>query len=259
MWTKQLLANRDTRVDRGYKLRFNYVSGPRYDNSVTQYAALGLYSAALCGVRLSPATWVGLARHYLDDASEAEGRAIALSLPSYRNVEKKQNGRRTTAAMKRVKPRGFYYTRREATANNANRRRPAFRPLWNRPTGSMTSAGISGMSICRAMLGNGRGNRKSQRDLEKTTRAAFAWLYKNYDVRNNPGRNRSQFYYYLYGLERACELSGVARIHDRDWYFEGTMQLLRTQKRNGSWGSTTDTCFAVLFLKKAVAPAITGR
>jgi hypothetical protein len=257
-WAKQLMANRDTRLTKGYKLRFNYVSGPRYDNSVTQYAALGLYSAALCGVKVSPAVWTGLSQHYLDDitAVDKEDKGIGLRLPGYRDLKRKELGsRRTTASSKRVKPRGFVYENRQPTWA----RTEAPTAPGQKTTGSMTCAGISGMSICRAMLGRGRGNKQSQRLLSKNSRSSFAWLYSNYDVRNNPGRDRAHFYYYLYGLERACELSGVARIHDRDWYFEGAMQIIRNQKANSSWGSVEDSCFAILFLKKAVAPAVTGR
>ena len=67
----------------------------------------------------------------------------------------------------------------------------------------------------------------------------------------------------LYGLERACELTGTARIQGRDWYHEGALQLLAQQQPNGSIRGEGDgllldsTCFALLFLKKATLPAVT--
>ena len=69
------------------------------------------------------------------------------------------------------------------------------------------------------------------------------------------------------GLERSCELATIARLHDRDWYYEGGLQLLSQQQGNGSFRAEhpsslllDTTCFAVLFLAKStvVAP-VTGR
>ena len=59
-------------------------------------------------------------------------------------------------------------------------------------------------------------------------------------------------------------LSGIALIQDRDWYFEGACQLLARQGKKGQWhgqgkGSVTDTCFALLFLKRATAPLTQSR
>ena len=51
----------------------------------------------------------------------------------------------------------------------------------------------------------------------------------------------------------------VARIGDRDWYFDGAMQLLGNQADDGSWGRLEQSCFALLFLKKAVTPVYTGK
>ena len=82
-------------------------------------------------------------------------------------------------------------------------------------------------------------------------------------MRGNPG-TPSQYgnhhYYYLYGLERACELNQVARIDSRDWYFEGASLLLEMQQADGRFqhGGFADHCFAVLFLKKASFAVFTG-
>ena len=88
-------------------------------------------------------------------------------------------------------------------------------------------------------------------------------------VRYNPGHIGHQtawVYYYLYGLERTCVLSGVQTINDRDWYFEGAMMLIGLQSDDGTWpvegrGDTVieRTAMAVLFLKKASLPVVTGK
>jgi hypothetical protein len=73
-------------------------------------------------------------------------------------------------------------------------------------------------------------------------------------------------YYYLYSLERAALLSGIALIRDRDWYFEGAMVLALSQLDDGNWPGelTADqaierNAMAILFLKQSTRPVLTGR
>ena len=83
-------------------------------------------------------------------------------------------------------------------------------------------------------------------------------------MRCNPGdeeRADNHRGYWLYCLERCCELNHTARLDGRDWYFEGGVQLLAAQQPNGAFRSSHPgtlqldaTCFAVLFLAKASAP-----
>ena len=75
-------------------------------------------------------------------------------------------------------------------------------------------------------------------------------------------------YYYLYGLERAGVLADTAWVGTHDWYLEGAEFLLPAQRADGSWEQAdsgqgagpfqdlgrspqVDTCFALLFLKRA--------
>jgi hypothetical protein len=102
--------------------------------------------------------------------------------------------------------------------------------------GSMTCAGITGLAICRAAIQD-QLDMKRPKLLAESDRAradGFAWLAHHLSVRHHPGELAHQqqwFYYYLYGLERAASLSGVALIQDRDWYFEGAMVLVLAQRR----------------------------
>src|SRR5262249_438165 len=65
--------------------------------------------------------------------------------------------------------------------------------------------------------------------------------------------------YYLWSVERVGVLCGLKTIGGKDWYKWGVKHLLPAQKEDGSWftrgylGSspTIDTCFALLFLKRA--------
>jgi len=49
-------------------------------------------------------------------------------------------------------------------------------------------------------------------------------------------------------------LYGTDLIGTRDWYDEGGRWLIDHQADNGSWRNETDTCFAILFLKRATTP-----
>lgn len=63
-------------------------------------------------------------------------------------------------------------------------------------------------------------------------------------------------FYYLWSLERVCVMLGLETLGKKDWYNWGAEILLKNQKNNGMWtgeysSSGADTCFALLFLKKA--------
>ena len=84
-------------------------------------------------------------------------------------------------------------------------------------------------------------------------------------------------------MERACELSQIRRLGNRDWYFEGATMLLELQRKGARpevaedgpdgrggrggrggmgrggggqfrGGALHETCFAILFLKLAAPP-----
>jgi hypothetical protein len=123
----------------------------------------------------------------------------------------------------------------------------------------MTTAGITGLVICGAALrASNKGTGQLRAKMNLAIRQGFAWLARNFSVTNNPGGNQRWHYYYLYGLERACELNGTKLLNGRRWYFEGASLLLNQQSKDGVWKNIEDTCFAILFLKKAAPPVTTG-
>ncbi len=134
----------------------------------------------------------------------------------------------------------------------------------------MTCAGITGLTVCLAGLrDNGAFRSEALSTGEKALRDGFGWLAHNMSLRWNPGKPSHHFqhvYYYLYGLERACELSGIAMIQGRDWYFEGAMVILGRQREDGHFENDSrggevleDTAMALLFLKKASLPVFSQR
>ena len=123
----------------------------------------------------------------------------------------------------------------------------------------MTTAGISGLVICDAALRQAKkGTKKLRGEMYNAIQGGFAWLSRHFSVLDNPGRGKTWHYYWRYGWGRACELNGTAMFDDRRWYFEGADYLMRQQQGHGAWNSLEDTCFAILFLKKAAPPVVTG-
>lgn len=66
--------------------------------------------------------------------------------------------------------------------------------------------------------------------------------------------------YFLWSVERVGVLLGLEQIGDTNWFQKGAEGLLKTQREDGGWPSAwvdsdkeglSDTCFALLFLRKA--------
>ena len=274
-WADRILHNSDTRAPfSGYERRFFYTAGAKhYDNSNSQYALLGLYSAHLCGVTYSPTIWHAMANHWMTDQLP-EGKPLSLKLVSHTDYAKMlqakasgRSSRRTVTGGKKFRPAGWPYSTLKLGKTQH------LMPL----TGSMTSAGITGLTICEAVLRSDRnlpklndakGKRERPKRLfkryEDARQRGYAWLLDNYSVRVNKHKQGFGFhFYYLYGLERACEIGQVALIGEHDWYFEGATMLLGLQRSDGKFDMATlyANCFAVLFLKQAAPPlpVITGK
>ncbi|MBS0262705.1 MAG: terpene cyclase/mutase family protein [Planctomycetes bacterium] len=71
-----------------------------------------------------------------------------------------------------------------------------------------------------------------------------------------PGSSR----YFLWSVERVGVLLGLEQIGDVDWFQRGADGLLKTQREEGGWPTSwpetdkaglSDTCFALLFLRRA--------
>ena len=240
-WTKRLESYVDPRVDKAYIARWRYVGERSYDNSNTQYAVLGLHSATLCGIKVPPNFFRGAAAHFIKDQEKSGPLWAMPAIIHYVDLERmkkggKNYGMRSTA---KIQARGFPYLGKRGVA------------------GSMTTAGLATLTIARS---DAHGGIRGTRGMQAALNMAYTWLYMHFTVRENPGRGMTWHYYYLYGLERAMELAAIARLGPRDWYWEGAIHLLCDRfRRRGGWEGLTDTCFAVLFLKKAQLPVITGR
>jgi hypothetical protein len=108
------------------------------------------------------------------------------------------------------------------------------------PRATMTAGGVGSLVIYRWML-------KKPWAEEAHIKKGMEWLDAN------PKVSKWHEYYY-YGLERIGMLYGTDRIGSIDWFDKGGEWLIEHQAANGSWRNVPDTCFAILFLRRATAP-----
>ncbi|HZE96428.1 MAG TPA: zf-HC2 domain-containing protein [Planctomycetota bacterium] len=189
------------------------------DNSNTMYALLGLRACNDAGIVLPAAS-------------------IELAAKWWRETQSKGSGVKAPA----VGAEGWCYSRHD-----------------HKPYGSMTAGGVGSLVICDYILG---------RDWKKDREVAcgMEWLGKNFSVTVNPGpyehanmeeNSQHQYYYYMYGLERAAILYGTEQVGGFAWYPKSCQALIDAQRPDGSWKAAqggselNDTCFAVLTLRKA--------
>jgi hypothetical protein len=123
--------------------------------------------------------------------------------------------------------------------------------------GTMTGAGVALMAICKnglEMQGKLKGD--DRKKIEEGLEAGFNWLVDHYSVTSSEGGG--PYYYYMYGLERMGALLNRGYLGEHPWYLEGAKELIKRQKAGGDWGGEDDTCFAVLFLRRATRVVTTG-
>ena len=150
---------------------------------------------------------------------------------------------------------------------------PLNQPWRKLVTGAMTTSGVIALTVAKAFLeGKSVYSSSMRKAVDKGIRDGCAWLARYFRTSGNPcfdpsdsqvGRTKHH-YYYLYGLERAGMITLTPKFGEHDWYKEGAAYLVSQQQANGSWdggkagtsGPVPDTCFAILFLKKATKPIV---
>jgi hypothetical protein len=218
---------------------WRYPSGTEEDLSASQYALMGLLTGGRLGIHCKPEVYrKALARllEWQDKFGEVVPRWI--ENPTY------QPGGRYPRYLKtgKAQARGWSYQGKSGA------------------TGAMTAAGLSCLAIIKDRLAaSGTLTKDESKAIDRALTDGIAWLGSNFEVGKNPGGNATWHYYYLYGVERAASLMGIANFGDHDWYREGADYLVGRRARDGSWpkgphGAETtsvETAFALLFLKRA--------
>lgn len=139
-------------------------------------------------------------------------------------------------------------------------------------TASMTCAGLLGLAVANGKAVEEGGERKPgakpPRDLNKDTqvRRGLAILSTAIGRTSEKAAQRREkaaipqvggrTYYFLWSLERVAVTLDLKTIGKKDWYAWGAEILVDNQQNDGSWRggyaeSGADTCFALLFLKRA--------
>jgi hypothetical protein len=204
-------------------------AGESYDLSNSQYALLGLKAASRCGLKIPNQVWLDSLSFLL--------RLQATTGPSVDVRANEVRGDYRIEWTEKALARGFPYVAQSKVM-----------------TGSMTTAGAAGLMICQSELWKSRKFDADQRaQTRMAVRDALAWMQENFDVTSNPRGSENWHHYYLYGLERMGVLAHTRFLGKTDWYKEGAEHLLYEQGPDGAWsmGQTTDTCFGLLFLKRA--------
>lgn len=133
---------------------------------------------------------------------------------------------------------------------------------WNYDTGmetsyaSMTEGGLGSIAIAAHFLNRDwKGEPAAKKGADRVN---------GFDVKENRiprHQGNAYHFYHLYALERAGVLTGQDAFGGREWYGEGAAFLVGTQRPDGAWKSGSDfddlvqdTCFAILFLKRATQP-----
>lgn len=206
---------------------------PGHDNSNTQYAMLGLRACHDAGIVFEEKV-IRLSQKWWRDSQNAP--------------EEGENGKNVaTGPGGNYPPAGWNYHGKDAG--------PA--------CCSMTAGAISGLAICDFILGESW-------MADKWIGRGVAWMAKHFTVTENYGPPAGgipafMHYYYLYGLERAGMIYGTEFFGRNEWYPVGAEFLLKEQKGDGSWigkpgggheNAVWDTCFAILFLRRATRPLV---
>ena len=207
---------------------------PTGDNSNSQYAALGLRACWDAGIQIPRETVLKPAKKWWQTSQLGGGK------------DKPDNSVATSGGQVLADPRGWSYVQND------------------RAYSSMSAGAIGAVCIYDYMLGE-------DWKKDKIVAGGMGWLVKNYSVTENVGpcetggQAPNEFlYYYLYALERVGMLYDTPFVGNHDWYLDGARVILNAQKPDGSWAEsgpatmrpTWDTCFAILFLKRATRPLV---
>jgi len=208
-------------------------AGPaEHDHSNMQYHALGLRACFDAGIRFEESYIKLVDTHWrktqIEDAG-AKKEPIALDgapIPVAKGAKGATSVMPTTVQME-VPPAGWGYQSGSGKS-------------W----GSMTVGAVGALCITDYMMG-----KDWRKDVDVVE--GMQWISKHFTVTDNPEYPGKWHYYYLYGLERAGMLFGTEIIGPHKWYRTGAEYLLAQQGAGGEWKDVVDTCFAILFLRRA--------
>ena len=228
---------------------YNSGNMPGYgDTSITQYAILGLWAALRADVDIPTETWEKTAR-WLMQTQRPDGGFVYQLLPGRlpehieSTVTMNAAGTGTLLIIRHVLfgDEVFDDAVRPATAT---RRFGVLERLPDEKRGDKPKVRTV-PTLSRSAL-------------DKSLKEGMNWMAVHFAERSRIYLERMSYYYY--GVERVAALLDVEKIGTRNWYDEGSDELLLRQRPDGDWtefDSRTGTALSILFLTKSTATVIT--
>ncbi len=262
----ELLKKRGSNAGWRYNHGGTEPDGHKQDLSSTQFACLALFAAERCGIKTDSKIWnamITFAMAQQEEDGPLVTRAVtpkpSLQEPTKPGDDPKGRYANPDGEVK-DKARGFAYIKGAQKADEGE------------ACGSMTACGLGTVLLARYVLGNRKDKlweKRDQKAVQTSIYDGLAWLDVNWSSYGNPKKMEGQhenpyFIYWMYCLERTMDLVGNQLLGKHQWYVEMGQQLVNRQKQQGFWHSGTtlnpqevlDTCFALLFLKRATRGGI---
>jgi squalene-hopene/tetraprenyl-beta-curcumene cyclase len=220
------LANKDGRYDDLLKNAEKYIkevqwdAGENHDESSMYYGGAGYGSHSRPDLSNTSFLIDTLKQLGTSEDDPAMQRALVF-VSRCQNLETEHND---SEFADKVNDGGFYYTVAAGGSSQAG----AEPDGGLRSYGSMTYAGLKSMIFAGV-----------KQDDERV-KAAYEWITKHYDLKENPGMADSGLYYYYHTFAKALDAVGKPELVDdegksHDWKAELVAQLAELQKPDGSW------------------------
>lgn len=203
---------------------------PRWDNSTTQFAILGLREAAFqTDMTIDQKVWRRARDHWIG-AQTGPTNAENGSGWGYDSGGGGTRGSMTVAGLASLEIINSFLIEDQLT-----------------PQGKLDCCGQANTNAA-----------------EESIEAGIRWMNSNIRMKTNPGNDGSHLLYYLYGLERAGKFTGQRFFGKTDWYREGATLMVDGQNSDGSFvasgeGAAVGTSLSLLFLSKGLSPVLINK
>lgn len=225
-------ANRGRNYDKIIHNADKFIRGNQWDESQTKEKSDVSYGGAGYGGKSRPdlSNTAFLVDALKASGAKADDPALQKALTFVSRCQNLESEHNTTPFAAKSNDGGFYYT---PVLNKQEQEREG-------PEGGLRSYGSMTYSGLKSMIYAGV-NKDDPR-----VKAAYTWICKHYDLKNNPGMGDSGLYYYYHTFAKALDALGIDEIEDakgvkHDWRRELAEELAQRQKPDGSWVNTNST------------------
>jgi hypothetical protein len=246
------------------------------DTSHTQYAVLGLWSAARAGIKIPRNVWSRIAEWHLNTQLSDGGFAYHPG-----DIKSATHSMTVNGVASLCICRLMLYPNREFASPFAEAKPEAD----SDPAGEKGTKGAADRDDAKASdakpvpgvlqpieLGGARSDpARRSRITSSGSKKAVPLARINEGIAkganwvriNNDRESGSHTLYFLYGLERMCALASITDFDGKDWYSERALDLIKKQGADGhfsaQFGTRVETSFAILFLSRATTKSLGGR